>query len=236
MVVSNSGNYYAFVKDEYGNNGKCEINVDLEKPTCSLSLDGNNIKIVANDNDSLAEQPYSTDNINYTSNSTISVDVSGSYKAYVKDKSDNVGECTAKLYTATFSLENTYSSSITSPTSTISRSCLTESSSCNITTPSLIVSSGYNAKGWSTTKNSSSATASSNSTISISNNVTYYPVITKTGGSISYICEPDNYISSECSACTKTIRKKYCNSNGTGFSVDDTGIACTPPANSVCIN
>ena len=188
--ITSAGTYTVYVKDSSNNIGSCSLAVDFTKPTCSLSYDGTNIVITSGNSD-LTSSPYSFDNSSFSTTNKKITSTAGTYKGYVKDTSNNVGECstTLKQNTATFSLDNNYSSRIKSPTSVTTKSCLTTGTSCNITTPKLTVSSTstytYTAKGWSTSKNSKSATASNNASVSISSNVTYYPVISRTysGGS-----------------------------------------------------
>lgn len=168
----------------------CETTVkfDITAPTCTLEYDGTNLVITSTDTD-LADKPYSFDGTNYDSSKTKPTSTTGSYTGYVKDTSENVGRCYATLskFTATFSLENDYSSQITSPTSQVSESCFTTGTSCNVTTPNLTVSSTssytYTAKGWSTSKDLSMGLVGSATSISLSNDITYYPLITRSSNS-----------------------------------------------------
>lgn len=226
----------------------CETTVkfDVTPPSCTLSYNKPNVVVSSGDTD-LADKPFSFNGSNFDSVNFNPVSVAGTYTVYVKDKSDNIGNCSITLYnyTATFYLTNSYSGRITFPESTITENCIAKSgSSCNITTPDLTVSSTstytYTAKGWSTSKNSSSATVSKEADVSISSNVSYYPVITRaysggsggsSGGETSKICTPgaDRNPPTDCRCNrngTATIWHVYCNVNGNGWASDDTGAAC----------
>lgn len=234
---SNNCTYSAWVRDKAGNvSDACKVTIvfDNTPPSCTLSYSSSNIIVSSSDTD-LADKPFSFDGSNYDSVDSKATSTTGTYTVYVKDKSDNVGQCSITLtqYTATFYLTSFYSNRITSPTSTTTRSCISkEGSSCNITTPNLTVSSTtsytYTAKGWSTTQNATSAAVSKNANLSISSNISYYPTISRTRKSSSGGSSGDS--SSDCSvgirSCSYTDGK--CTSCETGNSKGEC-ISCSCP-------
>jgi uncharacterized protein YjdB len=75
---------------------------DKTAPTCTLKLDGSNVVITGKDNTGLAASPYSWDNQNWAATNTKTAGTDAfTYKAYVKDKAGNIGNCsfTCSAYT-----------------------------------------------------------------------------------------------------------------------------------------
>ena len=87
----------------------------------------------------------------------------------------------SKTYTATFKIQDAN----TATTSSGSKSCTiaeayngnTQSSSCNITAPTLTAKTGYIAVGWNTNSSATSANVGSGASVNLTSNVTYYSIV-----------------------------------------------------------
>ena len=114
-----TGIYTVYVKDKVGNIGSCSATVDVTPPTCTLYASGSvvskTLTISSSDSD-LASSPYSFDNSSYSTTKTKTVTTSGTYTAYVKDTSGNVGSCSTPVSFSSptsYNLISTYTSSQT---------------------------------------------------------------------------------------------------------------------------
>ena len=87
----------------------------------------------------------------------------------------------SKTYTATFKIQDVNAAT----TSSGSKSCTipetyngnTQSSSCNITAPTLTAKTGYIAVGWNTNSSATSANVGSGASVNLTSNVTYYSIV-----------------------------------------------------------
>ena len=87
----------------------------------------------------------------------------------------------SKTYTATFKIQDVNAAT----TSSGSKSCTipetyngnTQSSSCNITAPTLTAKTGYIAVGWNTNSSATSASVGSGASVNLTSNVTYYSIV-----------------------------------------------------------
>jgi len=104
--VNTSGTYYGYVIDNSNNisnfSSLCStvVTIDTTKPTCTLTASGRGssvtLTISSTDRDILSTG-YSFDGTNFTSTTQTTVTSAGTYKAYVKDKSGNVGSCSINV-------------------------------------------------------------------------------------------------------------------------------------------
>ncbi len=99
IIVTSNGNNIIYIKaiDEYDNKSEeiVIVNIDKEKPTCSLKFKNDNIEITKNDNIGLTY--YGTSN-NYTGSNESKLKVKeGNIVYYVKDVAGNTNSCNIEL-------------------------------------------------------------------------------------------------------------------------------------------
>jgi len=266
-MISNKSDAYEYVSFEDLNRSKVKkfkgiITGDLEETiisptcvphipednelTCTLQYDGEKL-VIQTSSKNLSSKPYKFNNEQYSAENTKSDLVAGTYTAKVKDESGKEVNCdstiTLNKFTATFNLNNKSLSicKITLPTDIETKSCLTTGTSCNITTPNLVVEpivSTYTctAKGWSNDSNATTADVNKDTKLTIEKDEIYYSVITSKSSNNSplQVCVPGKEVSfSPQCTCERdgstTLNRVICNSNGNGYENEFISKGCDLP-------